>query len=346
MPTMKILGECIEFNYAELHIHDLKFLEYNPRVYACTHGQVGFNKLTPEEQQEIIGKELAKQPSVKNLLPEIERHGGLFDHILVRWDTKQVVEGNSRLAAYRKLYENSDHSDDWEHIPCNVIKKFSDKQQAAFLSEIHVKGKTQWSAYEKANFAYVRYDTGKSTFEEVAEIFGESPSTIRKRVKSIKLMNVNNDHNLSHFSYYEVWANDQKINKELKELKKNDAKLGNLLEDKLLKEIKNFGRYENKNSFTAQDIRNKSPIVIAKPRVLKKYVRGEISLDEAYQRAKISGVEENIKKATVLIRDVSKDEVKILTPNDFNRFCQHMKKLERETFRVKSIVNDLKNRND
>jgi len=114
--AMKILGESILRGSDYLNIHELQFLADNPRVYACTHGEANFDKKTPEEQQQIIYEKLLKESSVKNLIPEIKRHDGLMEHILVRLDTMQVIEGNSRLAVYRKLHE-SDDAGDWELIP-------------------------------------------------------------------------------------------------------------------------------------------------------------------------------------------------------------------------------------
>ena len=77
-------------------------------MYACTHGEADFDNLMEEEQQDIIFNKLLKEPSVKNLIPEIKRHGGLMDPILVRRDTMEVIEGNSRLAVYRQLDQKSE----------------------------------------------------------------------------------------------------------------------------------------------------------------------------------------------------------------------------------------------
>ena len=114
----------------------------------------------------------------------------------------EVIEGNSRLAVYRILHEET-KKEDWEFIPCNIVQKLSDEQQIAYLNQIHVKGKTEWSAYEKANFAYARKTEGFS-FPKIAELFGESEATIRTRIKVVEMMRNNNDRERSHFSYYDI----------------------------------------------------------------------------------------------------------------------------------------------
>ena len=331
MMKIKILGEEKQVTGDFLSIYELKFLKDNPRVYACTHGDIeNFDGLMPEEQQEIIFKKLLEEPSVKNLLPDIKRHGGLVEPILVHFDTWEVIEGNSRLAVYRKLHSET-KEDDWELIPCYIITHLTDQQQAAFLNQIHVTGKTQWSAYEKANFAYVRKEKGYS-YKAIAELFGENESTIRTRISVIKMMADNKDSERSHFSYYDVLARNRNIIDGMK----NAGGWNNLLAD-----IKHNGPDEEANSFTAQDLRKKLPVVIEKRKVLKKYIDQEINLDEAYQRANISKVEDNVRKAKELLEDITKTEVDALEPNRLNAFKQSFRKLLRETDRIIKMAQEI-----
>jgi len=327
MTAMKILGENIEIIDDYILIRKLKFLKDNPRVYACTHGEQNFENLSEEEQQEVIYKKLLKEPSVKNLLPEIKRHGGLMESILIRHDTMEVIEGNSRLAVYLKLYKETT-GDDWELIPCDIVSSLTDDQQAAFLNQIHVKGKTQWSAFEKANFAYVRKEKGND-YKDIAKLFGESEATIRIRVKGIQMMKNNGDSNLSHFSYYDVIVRKPNISEEVKE----GGKLPNLLA-----EIKRLGSDEESNIFTAQDLRKKIPAVLKKTKVLRKYQEGKYSLDQAYQLAKISDIEEKVKQATALLEDVSKRNIDQLEQNSLNAIKQAVRKLLREAKRIDKLV--------
>jgi len=323
---MKILGRGVDRRSDYLDIHDLKFLADNPRVYACTHGQVNFANKTAGEQQQIIYKELLKESSVKNLIPEIKRHGGLMESILVRWDTMEVIEGNSRLAVYRKLHE-IDGKGDWELIPCEIVSNLTSEQQAAFLNQIHVKGKTQWSAYEKANFAYVRKQSGW-TVEKIANVFGESQPTIYNRIGVIKMMKKNRDTERSHFSFYKVLADNREAKSRIEE-----SGLKRLLSD-----IKQFGENHEENDFTALNMRKMLPVVLNKPKVLKKYESGEISLDEAYQRAKTSRAEDKVKQATALLNDVERSEIETLASNGFNAFKLAFKKHRREVKRIDGMI--------
>ena len=325
--NMKILGETIPLSNDYLHIDELKFLKDNPRVYACTHGESNFDGRTAEEQQEVIFKKLLQEPSVKNLEPEVKRHGGLMEPILVRHDTMEVIEGNSRLAVYRHFHQKKTEGE-WEYIPCEIVSSLTDDQQAAFLNQIHVKGKTSWSAYEKANFAYVRHERGWS-LEKIAGVFGESIGTIRTRVKVIETMKKNEDNERSHFSYYDVLVRSAEI---------SEAMQKEGLSGFLLTKIKNFGPKDEDGDFTAQELRKKLPVILKKPKVLTKYLEGKIDLDEGYQIAKVSQVEEKVQQAMNLLNEVSQKDMVQLDTSRFNAFKQDVRKLTREVARLNKMI--------
>ena len=327
---MKILGETIQLSNDYVDIDTLKFLKDNPRVYACTHGHPSFGNLIEEQQQDVIFKNLLQESSVKNLIPEVQRHGGLMEPILIRLDTMEVIEGNSRLAVYRKLNGNAEEGE-WKLIPCDIVSSLTDKQQVAFLNQIHVKGKTQWSAYEKANFAYVRKEQGWSV-RDIARLFGESESTIRTRVKTIEEMKDNGDARQPYFSHYNV-LREPKIALAIRESPD--------LHTRVLEDIKNLGLDKGGNNFTAQELRKKLSVIPTKQKVLRKYIDNEIDLDEGYQRAKISQVEEKVKQAKILIEEVSPQEVSRLERNQLNAFKQTVKKLSREVGRIEKMIGEL-----
>ena len=325
--NIRILRQSVEYDEDYKDIDGLKFLKDNPRVYAVTHGELDFDQKPEGEQQEIIFSKLKDESSVKNLVPEIKRHGGLIEPILVRLDTMEVIEGNSRLAAYRILRDKG-QAGDWDMIPCHLISTLTEDQQAAFLNQIHVKGKTQWSAYEKANFAYVRKVNGWSV-DRIAKLFGESSPTIQKRINAIKLMKDSGDGEKLHFSYYEVLVRNSDIGGKMKE--------SPALRDRLFDEIRSVGPGESQ-SFTAQDLRNGLPAIVKKPRVLARYVNGDIEFDEARERATLSRAEERVRQALLQLEEISTTDVEGLHQNSLNSLSQVVKKLGREIDRVKGMI--------
>ena len=329
---MKILGTEVRLGDDYHDIHDLIFYRDNPRVYACTHSVPDFEELTQDEQQLVIFEKLKEQESFKSLLPDVRRHGGLMESILVRWDTREVVEGNSRLAVYRYLADDDDDGDgEWDLIPCNIASALTDEQMAAFLSQVHIKGKTKWSAYEKANFAYVRRQAGWSV-PKIAEHVGESPSSVHQRIRVVERMKSNRDSNLQHFSFYEVIERNSVIKQEVDGTPE--------FSDFLLSRIRSFDTPEEENLFTAQELRDKLPRVIQKPKVLKALVAGSIDLDEAHERARISRVEETVRKARGLLEDVSRRHVRELDKPRYNAFKQDVRRLTKEVERISKMVEE------
>ena len=328
---IKLHDTDVELSYNECSIYELNFYTENPRVYTYTHSVPGFSDLSQEEQQEAIFEKLKKQESFKNLLPTVKEHGGLMEPVLVRWDTQEVVEGNSRLAVYRALAQ-TDRSGAWDSIPCHIASGLTQEQMVAFLSQVHVKGKTKWSAYEKANFAYVHRKKGWST-EKIAQEFGESPGTISHRIRVIERMKRNRDEEFQHFSYYDVIERRPEIKRAVDE----DSNL----EDFLLTRIRGMERSKvNSTEFTAQEMREKLPRIIEKPKVLKAFAKGDADLHEAYERARISRIEETIRKATGLLEDVGLAHVKGLEKPRYNAFKQDLRKLTTTVKRINKMVEE------
>ncbi len=320
---ISILGATIPLNYDLMDINELSFLVDNPRVYTCVHKEKNFSSLEKNERQEIIFEALKKNSSVKNLISDIKRHKGLMEPILVRCDTNEVVEGNSRLAAYKILYEQ-ESDEKWREIPCNLVSKLTYEQQTAYLSQIHIKGKTPWAAYEKANMSYESYQQGLS-YQKIAELMGVRPSEIEKRVEAISIMLKNKDNKMENFSYYDAIIRNREISTACE---KHPG-----LKKKLLKDIKS----EDKE-FTAQALRDQLPTIVKKPRICKKFIDGKIDLKDAYESAKTSKALNRIKQAIDILNEIEHKEIKKLTQNDKNALSSEMKKLKRVCKRIEDIL--------
>lgn len=321
--TIAILGESIPVASGRMDVFSLRFLEENPRVYSATHGRTCFKSKTPDEQQLEIFQALRKEPSVKNLQDDIKRHGGLLEPILVRLDTMEVIEGNSRLAVYRLLHKE-DGKGLWTEIDCDMVSSLTDKQQAAYLNQIHIKGKTKWTAYEKANFAYVRYGKGQS-YRSMAKLFGAAQQTIRRRVKVIEAMRQNDDGEQSNFSYYDVIVGNSTINSTMDQ----DEEFCSWIRDSIRKKEK---------PFSAQEMRKKLPVILKKKKILRKLVRGDLDLDDAYSRAAISKAQKALRSARGILEDISDSQVRELGPGEFNAFDYDLRKLRQALSRIEKMA--------
>ena len=95
--TLTIGKKIFEVQKGDLNQADLKFYIDNPRVYSAlrTHNE------TPSQKE--IEELMTGMDHVKQLKLSIETNGGLIDPLIVRAGDNVVLEGNSRLAAYRLL---------------------------------------------------------------------------------------------------------------------------------------------------------------------------------------------------------------------------------------------------
>lgn len=328
--SITILNQQVRFGRDSRHIDELRFLPENPRVYAVTHGRADFSDLPSDEQQRRIFDALRREPSVERLKREIKHNGGLMEPILVRHDRRQVVEGNSRLAAYR-LLRAEDPGGDWETIPCNIVAELTDQQQAAYLQQIHVAGKTEWSAYEKAYFAYFYYARKTWSVDSIAELFDETVPTIRRKIEVIEMMAQNSDPERSHYSHYDVlYGVRQRAPKDRQS--SNDP-----IWKKVLTQIREIG-IDDERSFTAQELRARLPVVMRKPKVEKRFLAGKINLEEAWQRAKISRVEERLRKAIAMLRDVEPSEIRRLEADRVKALALLVRRATREVKRLNDAL--------
>lgn len=322
--TIAIMGEEVPADHQWRNIDELRFLPDNPRVYAAIREMSDFSNLTLEEKQLRIYERLLQEPSVKNLIPQIKQDGGLQDPIIVREDTRQVIEGNSRLAVYRKLSHESPDDERWTYIRCLVVTKLTDEQQTRLLGQIHLHGKTEWSPYAKALFCYRWVVEKQESSQALAKVSGITMTEINKNVRIIQLMQQNDDDNLSNYSYYNVLVRTRAISSEIENNKP--------LRDTLLDQIKTEGL------FTAQEMRQRLPTIINKPKILRKYERGNIPLEDAYDRAKISGVEQRLRKIRERLDDIEQDDIISLDRSELRAIKQVVKRINQGLKRVSDMV--------
>jgi hypothetical protein len=67
-----------------------------------------------------------------------------------------VIEGNTRVLIYRELSQKYPGSDTWQSITANVLPVGISESQINFIRlEAHLRGVTEWDAYERARYLYI-----------------------------------------------------------------------------------------------------------------------------------------------------------------------------------------------
>lgn len=173
-------GRSIRYEIEDVDIFSIDYYEENPRINYL------ISKYPPDQvNSSLIEKTLLSRDSTKDLIHSIEENGGLYEPILVY--NGRVIEGNTRLCAYRRLYHKT-KDNYWKLIKAHVIlEELTAKEIFNILSNYHIKGKTPWDPYEKAACINKMIEQGQSV-EDVAKAVGMSKNKVENQLKAYKVM--------------------------------------------------------------------------------------------------------------------------------------------------------------
>lgn len=249
----------------ELKQSDLLFFPENPRVYNAIHGILGTNPT-----QKDIENHMKTMEHVKVLRMSIEANGGLLEPIIVRKNI--VLEGNSRLAAYRILAAIDPIK--WGMIKANVLPDdTSEDLVTLLLGTIHIIGKTPWSPFEQAAYLARAIVKTRKPIDALANELGLARATAQSFIRVYNMMTQNDDATPSKWSYY-FELDKRKDIKEADENKPTMEILPTIIE--MIKEDK---------IPKAQDLRDIGKIVQSKgenaQEALEGLLTGDLSISEA-----------------------------------------------------------------
>ena len=195
MGKIQIQNETIEYKERELRVDDLKFWPENPRVYSALRLKLSGEEPTQKDIEEVM----TSLENVKRLRSSIKAFVGLTHPLFVR--NGVVIEGNSRLAAYRLLCRVDKIR--WAKVRCNVLPDdMSDDLVFALIGSIHIDGVTEWTPFEQAGYLFRHLQKSKKPIEAIAKDCGLTPSKSKLYVKVYETMLANEDTDQSKWSYY------------------------------------------------------------------------------------------------------------------------------------------------
>lgn len=217
-------GKKVKYTPTSVDILKIKYYPDNPRVNNIL---TGYEK---EPTQEDIQRELWRLESTKDLYQDIKLNGGLIEPILIK--DSFVLEGNSRLCSYRKLYEDT-KSDQWRYIPAiDLPSEVTDKQIFQLLGTYHVRGKAKWRTFEKASYVARMKNQFNTKEEDIANELGLTKAEVEQMILSYNAMIKHKVHNLEKFSYFmefyknkglkKIVSEDPSMEKKFVDMVKND----------------------------------------------------------------------------------------------------------------------------
>ena len=267
--TILIRGKQIPVVTTTLRQDTLRFFVDNPRVYSVLRKDGA-----AEPSQEEIQAKLLDMDHVKGLIQDIRRDGGLTDPIIVRHGTLEVLEGNSRLAAYRHLVTLNPIK--WGTVKVRLLPEDMDEKLIlALLGQYHLKGKTAWPPYEKAGFLYRRHKSHDIPVDQLALEVGETRQKVAHMVSVYQFMLDNNQGEKARWSYYDEYIKSRIIKKVR----------GEQFDRLIVKKI-NSGEISR-----AIDVRDKLPIICKAPKPLRRFTTEEYDFEEAHDMAVEAGAD-------------------------------------------------------
>ena len=217
-------NERYSFIDCDIEQSRLRFWPENPRVYSILN-QEG---MIPD--QSVIEMTMCETEHVKELKESIRKNGGLIEPILVRDGDFVVLEGNSRLAAYRLLAQSDPIK--WGRIHARLLPKdIPDSVVFALIGQYHIVGKKDWNPFEQAGYLYRIMENGAKTSKELAEELGLPISDVNKLLKTYAYMQKHNENNPEKWSHYEEMAKNRGIQKAFAEIPN--------LETEIVRQVKN-----------------------------------------------------------------------------------------------------------
>jgi len=290
--AIMILGETVPTTTQLLQQRTLKFFADNPRVYSIVRA----NGKVPTQDE--IQEQLSQLEHVRELREDIRRNGGLLEPLIVRSGTLDVLEGNSRLAAYRQLAKKEPIK--WGVVKCTVLPAdVKDSLIFALLGQFHIKGKKDWVPYEQAGFLYRRFKNHNVSAKTLAGELGWSAQKVTHLIDTYQFMVDHDEVDISRWSYYDEYLKSNKI----KKARQNHPGMDELVVENV--KSGDIGR--------AMDLRDQLPTVCASPVVLKKFAEGKLTLGEAHERAVDSGADSVPYKRAVTFRKwITEPEIDVM----------------------------------
>jgi hypothetical protein len=266
--TMMIRGQEIPVTTKMMEQARLQFFVDNPRVYSVLRAG------GKDPSQEEIQERLQKLEHVKVLREDIRANKGLLDPLIVKSGTLEVIEGNSRLAAYRALAKTQPVV--WGLVKCTLLPEDIDESLVfALLGKYHLQGKKDWAPYEQAGFLYRRFHKHNADITMLAKEIGMSVKEVNRLIEVYSFMVNHGENDIDRWSYYDEYLRSNKIRKARAQHPE--------LDDIVVAKIK------SKEIAKAVDLRAQLPTICSSPKILSKFVNNTVTLEKAYDSVVSAG---------------------------------------------------------
>ncbi len=311
-------GENVPFEIKSLDVFSLNYYPQNPRISSI------LERFQGNATQDDIEREMWEKLEyiTHDLYRDIRENGGLQDEIIVY--NNEVLEGNSRLCAYRHIYKNEPEKEKWKYIRAKVIKSpLTHKQLNTLLCQQHIKGKKEWDPFEKAAYMMRMNEEDNMDIGEIAQLTNFTDNDVKNHIKAYKFMKSEGVTDIRKFSYY---LEKEKLNQKLAPIRKEEPDLDLKISKWIMRE----------KIPEARAIR-KLPDILKDKKARNAFEKQDIDLDEAFLIAKkrnpsIEGTfYRKVDEIVDLLREAKPEELRVEIETD-----------KRKKAKIKNLAKEVK----
>lgn len=229
--SISLDGEETKIQVSEININDILLDELNPRISFFRDNQ-NSDKLSNDK---IIFALTQKKPEAfRKLKDSIHNNKGIIYPIWVESlgfeNSKKyrAIEGNTRVVVYKQLNIEEPNENKWKTILSYILlHTVSEKRRNLIRLISHLRGATEWDAYEKAKYLYKLWNEEGWSTHRLEKQTKMNLKQIDENIEAYKIMerqylpaHEDDPNEVNKFSYFIEYVQDKK----LQNLMKNNSK--------------------------------------------------------------------------------------------------------------------------
>lgn len=214
-----INGRSQKINIKLIEIDKLILDEFNPRISFFKDNQPKSNL----SSEEVIFALTQKKPDAfRKLKDSIDNNRGIIYPIWVEPKKNnffRVIEGNSRVVAYKQLAVDQPFEEAWKKIMSYILPEQISEEELNFIRLLaHLRGTNEWDAYEKAKYLFKLWKNEGWSIPRLEKQTKMSEKEIENSIKAYEIMeeqylpqHYDDPNETSKFSYFVEFVRDKKL---------------------------------------------------------------------------------------------------------------------------------------
>jgi hypothetical protein len=216
-------GSSVVIEQRKVPLHTLLLDEDNPRIGLYKDSQLKPTLSSDDIRHAIVNR---SPDAYAKLRDSIEINKGIINSIWVgpMQDGKHlVIEGNTRVLIYRELSEKYPTSETWNNVPANILPVGIQESQINFIRlEAHLRGVTEWDAYERARYLYILNEKEGYSIRRLEQLTRLRREEIETEIRAFRDMSEvynsrfpDDPYQSQKFSYFVEYERSNRIKQEI-----------------------------------------------------------------------------------------------------------------------------------